>query len=60
MGTKSVRLDEEVYERVRAYKRDDETFSDAVARLIETYRSLISPRRAGSTTLNVPKNRRTH
>jgi predicted CopG family antitoxin len=34
MGTKSVRLDEEVYERVKAHKRDDETFSDAVARLM--------------------------
>lgn len=35
MGTKSVRLDEDVYERVKAHKREDETFSDAVARLIE-------------------------
>jgi len=35
MGTKSVRLDDDVYERVKAHKRDDETFSDAVARLIE-------------------------
>jgi predicted CopG family antitoxin len=34
MGTKSVRLDEEVYERVKAHKRDDETFSEAVARLM--------------------------
>jgi predicted CopG family antitoxin len=35
MGTKSVRLDDDVYERVKAHKREDETFSDAVARLIE-------------------------
>jgi predicted CopG family antitoxin len=35
MGTKSIRLDEDVYERVKAHKREDETFSDAVARLIE-------------------------
>lgn len=34
MGTKSVRLDEDVYERVKAHKREDETFSDAVARLM--------------------------
>lgn len=34
MGTKSVRLDEDVYERVEAHKRDDETFSDTVARLM--------------------------
>ncbi|AUX09044.1 hypothetical protein AArcSl_1413 [Halalkaliarchaeum desulfuricum] len=35
MGTKSVRLDEDVYERVKAHKRDDETFSEAVARLLQ-------------------------
>lgn len=35
MGTKSVRLDDDVYERVKAHKREDETFSDTVARLIE-------------------------
>ncbi|WP_311172562.1 DUF7557 family protein [Halobellus ordinarius] len=34
MGTKSVRLEEDVYERVKAHKRDDETFSEAVERLI--------------------------
>jgi len=34
MGTKSVRLDEDVYERVKAHKRSDETFSEAVARLL--------------------------
>lgn len=32
--SKSVRLDEDVYARIEAHKRDDETFSDAVARLI--------------------------
>lgn len=34
MGTKTIRLDDEVYERVRAHKRDDETFSEAIDRLI--------------------------
>ena len=34
MGTRNVRLDEDVYERVAAHKRDDETFSDAVERLL--------------------------
>ena len=29
-----VRLDDDVYERIKANKRDDETFSDAVERLI--------------------------
>jgi predicted CopG family antitoxin len=40
MGTKSVRLDDDVYEYIEAHKRDDETFSDAVARL--TRRSSIT------------------
>jgi predicted CopG family antitoxin len=33
MGTKTVRLREDVYERIRARKREDETFSEAVDRL---------------------------
>ncbi|MDS0295597.1 antitoxin VapB family protein [Halogeometricum luteum] len=40
MGTKSVRLDDDVYDYIEAHKRDDETFSDAVARL--TRRSSIT------------------
>lgn len=35
MGTRSVRLDEDTYERVMAAKRDDETVSEAIERLIE-------------------------
>lgn len=34
MGTRNVRLDEDVYERVAAHKRDDETFSETVDRLL--------------------------
>jgi len=34
MGSKTVRLDDDVYERLRAHKRDDETFSEAVDRLL--------------------------
>jgi len=33
MGTKTVRLDEDVYERIKAKKREDETFSETVERL---------------------------
>ena len=33
MGTKTVRLDEDVYERIKSRKRDDETFSEAIDRL---------------------------
>jgi len=34
MSTKSVRLDEDVYERIKSEKRSDETFSEAIGRLI--------------------------
>jgi predicted CopG family antitoxin len=34
MRTKTIRLDEDVYERLRENKRDDETFSEAVERLM--------------------------
>lgn len=33
MGTKHVRLDEDVYERIKDKKREDETFSEAIGRL---------------------------
>ncbi len=32
--SQQIRLDDDVYERIKANKRDDESFSDAVARLI--------------------------
>jgi predicted CopG family antitoxin len=34
MGTKSVQLDDDVYERVKAHKREDETVSETIDRLI--------------------------
>lgn len=37
MGTKSIRLDEEVYERIKAHKRENETFSEAIDRLTSEY-----------------------
>jgi predicted CopG family antitoxin len=37
MGTKTVRLDEDVYEHIRSKKRDDETFSEAIDRLTSDY-----------------------
>jgi len=37
MGTKTIRLDDDVYEHIKSKKRDDETFSDAVARLTEDW-----------------------
>lgn len=40
MTSTTIRLDEEVYERLKAAKRDDETFSEAVERLLSG-RSLL-------------------
>lgn len=37
MGTKTVRLDEDVYERIKSRKHEDETFSEAIARLTDDY-----------------------
>jgi len=34
MGTRTVRLEDDVYERIKAEKREDETFSEAVDRLV--------------------------
>lgn len=36
-GTRTVRLEEDVYERINARKRDDETFSETIDRLIDDY-----------------------
>lgn len=33
MGTKTIRIDEDVYERVERRKRPEETFSEAIDRL---------------------------
>jgi predicted CopG family antitoxin len=34
MATRSVELDEDLYRRIEAHRRDTETFSDAIERLI--------------------------
>lgn len=39
MGTKTIGLREEVYERLKARKRDDESFSDLVDRLVDERRT---------------------
>lgn len=39
--SRTIRLDDEVYERLEAVKRDDETFSEAVERLLSG-RSLLN------------------
>jgi predicted CopG family antitoxin len=37
MGTKQVRLDEDVYDRISAHKRDGESFSETIERLTSGY-----------------------
>jgi predicted CopG family antitoxin len=37
MGTKTIRLDEDVYERIKAHKEPDETFSEAIDRLTDSW-----------------------
>ena len=37
MGTRSIRLEEDVYERIKAHKREEETFSEAIDRLTSDY-----------------------
>jgi predicted CopG family antitoxin len=37
MGTRQVRLDEDVYDRIAAHKEDDESFSDTIDRLTSGY-----------------------
>jgi predicted CopG family antitoxin len=37
MGTKTVRLEDDVYERVKQRKREDETFSEAIDRILSDY-----------------------
>ena len=39
MGTKTIGLDDEAYERLEAQKREDESFSDTVTRLTEAVAS---------------------
>jgi predicted CopG family antitoxin len=36
-GTKTVRLEEDVYERIKSRKHEDETFSEAIARLTDEH-----------------------
>lgn len=36
--SRQIRLTDDVYEHVKANKRDDESFSDAIERLIRDYR----------------------
>lgn len=38
MGTKQIRLDEDVYARIEDKKRDGESFSDAIDRLTDDWR----------------------
>lgn len=47
MATKSVRIDEDLYRRIEAHKRDDETFSEGISRLTSDH-SLLAFAGGGS------------
>jgi predicted CopG family antitoxin len=36
MGTRTIQLDEELYERIEAAQRDEETVSETISRLMES------------------------
>ncbi|CQH56321.1 DUF217 family protein [Halobacterium hubeiense] len=42
MGTKSLTITEEAYERLKEHKRDDESFTDTILRLAGGDRDLMS------------------
>lgn len=42
MGTKTIRVSEEVYERLKARKRDDESFTDLLKRLTDEERDIYA------------------
>lgn len=42
MATKTIRVTEEVYERLEARKRDEESFTDLLARLTEQERDIYA------------------
>lgn len=41
MGTKSLTITEEAYERLKAHKREDESFTDTIMRLAGNERDLM-------------------
>lgn len=42
MGTKTIRVSEDVYSRLKARKRESESFTDLLDRLVDTDRDLES------------------
>jgi predicted CopG family antitoxin len=42
MGTKTIRVSEEIYERLEARKRDDESFTDLLERLTDEERDIYA------------------
>jgi len=41
MGTKTLTITEEAYERLRAHKRDDESFTDTILRITGNERDVM-------------------
>lgn len=42
MGTKSLTVTEEAYERLKAYKREDESFTDTILRITGSDRDVMA------------------
>ncbi len=41
MGTKSLTITDEAYDRLKAHKREDESFTDTILRLTESDRDIL-------------------
>lgn len=60
MGTKTIRVSEEVYEQLEARKRQDESFTDLLERLTEEERDIYAGFGAWADTDAAEKMRETH
>lgn len=50
MGSKNISITEEAYNRLKAHKRDDESFTDVIVRLTDDERDVMSGFGAWSDT----------
>jgi len=65
MGTTTISLDDDAYERLKAEKREGESFSDVVRRLtagvdLEDFHGVLSPATADALDAAIADRRREH
>ncbi|WP_132058483.1 antitoxin VapB family protein [Halorussus amylolyticus] len=60
MGTKTIRVSEEIYDRLEARKRESESFTDLLARLTEEERDIYAGFGAWANTDATEKMREAH